>query len=138
MAIPEGERCCESVVDHTGFNFFQCERRGTTERDGTPYCWQHDPVSIKKRQDEKTAEHDATIARETKRWNRDDACRKACEGISTDSLTPGLVRELVATLGLFEQWRSLLGMTTDIFTVSISHYQLEVIIEQLDSIRFEE
>ena len=139
MAIPDDERCCKRVSDHIGFNFFQCERRGKIEHDGKFYCWQHDPVAVKSREKASQDKFEAEWAAQRKGWSRTTAEKQACEGISTDSLTPGLVRELVATLGLFEKWRELLKEPgSGGFAVSISREQLKFNLNQLDSIRFEE
>lgn len=37
------ERCSESVRNTSGWGNHRCERTATVDRDGKPYCAQHDP-----------------------------------------------------------------------------------------------
>ena len=95
MAIPDGERCCVRVAGYSGHHFSQCSRRGVVTHEGRLYCWQHDPKAVKTRgltRGERWSAEQQVIMRE-------HAALSACEGIATDSLKPGLVRELVAAVG---------------------------------------
>ena len=100
MAIPENERCSVKVCKK-GMNwprYFQCTRRSVVEHDGKLYCKQHNPEAVKARHKKRKEDLDTYRAGKQKRWDREAAEKQACTSIGTDSLTPGLVRELVVAL----------------------------------------
>jgi hypothetical protein len=48
--IPKEKRCSEpKVSDVTGWHSYQCSRRGTITEDGKPWCFQHAPSAVHKR-----------------------------------------------------------------------------------------
>jgi hypothetical protein len=49
----EDTLCCEQIRDRTTRwpRYYRCARRSVVERDGKPYCRQHDPIECKKRRD---------------------------------------------------------------------------------------
>ena len=68
------QRCCKRVYDSTGWHEYPCLRKGTVERDGLWFCWQHDPERVKAESARKQAEWDAKwAAKKTKRQWRPDA-----------------------------------------------------------------
>ena len=46
-------QCSERVYDKGGWHKYQCSRNAVVERDGKPFCKQHDPEYIKQRDSEK-------------------------------------------------------------------------------------
>ena len=68
------QRCCKRVYDSTGWHEYPCLRKGTVERDGLWFCWQHDPERVKAERARKAAEWDAKwAARKAKYQWRPDA-----------------------------------------------------------------
>jgi hypothetical protein len=45
----DSERCCQKILDNTGFHYIQCSRKGVVECDGKRYCRQHHPDAVKAR-----------------------------------------------------------------------------------------
>ena len=96
--LTDAERCTARVPDTMGFRYKRCSRRGVVKRDGQLYCKQHDPEAAKARpaaRREKWARQNAANAA---RLERDAAMTKACEGVPTEQLTPGLLRTPLAAL----------------------------------------
>ena len=51
---------------------YSCSRRGTIERDGKWYCWQHDPERIKADREKRRAKREAVLDRRAEEEVRDD------------------------------------------------------------------
>lgn len=60
-------RCCARL---RGFAPGTCERPATVERDGRPFCWQHDPVRLEE-------DRKAGYAANMERLRREEAEREA-------------------------------------------------------------
>ena len=114
MDIPENERCQGRVGGR------QCTRRAHFRFRG--------------RLDACAVHFDRAVEQE-------EAAISACEGISTDSLTPGLVRELVRLVQfardacLFDEDDGLIGMTNDAY---ISDHLFQEFCKALKGIKVEE
>lgn len=48
-------KCSEQVRDSRGWSSYQCSRNAIVERNGKPFCRQHDPEYIKQRDAERKA-----------------------------------------------------------------------------------
>ena len=53
MSEQQNPQCSKVVYNNTSFRGKPCKRIGKVERDGKWYCVQHDPVSVKEKQDAK-------------------------------------------------------------------------------------
>ena len=70
MLIPGETRCCEMVWDQGGWRRYPCTRNATVERDGEPYCGQHDPEKVAARKKARTAIYEAKCAAREREHNR--------------------------------------------------------------------
>ena len=52
---------CSHKSMFDGWHYRQCRRKGTAQREGQWYCFQHDPVAIKAKDDKITTNVNATI-----------------------------------------------------------------------------
>jgi hypothetical protein len=86
------------VWDRNRWRRVECARSGTVQRDGEWYCWQHDPVVIKEREDDREAKSQASRAKEKEEWRRKRAMNQVCYGVSTDDLEKFAPGDLAALL----------------------------------------
>lgn len=90
--MADGPKCCKRIFGkYSPFHGSPCSRKGVVERDGKWYCRQHDPEAVKARRLASDAKYEAEWAAERKKRVREAAVAKACEGIKTEALTPGLL-----------------------------------------------
>lgn len=96
MVLLREERCCERIWLNQGFasRYSNCSRRGVVVSGRKLYCKQHDPKAVEARTNQRGERWSA----EQQMIIRERAALSACEGISTDSLTPGLVRRLLTII----------------------------------------
>lgn len=94
------EKCCENVMTYVGNwpRSHQCTRNAVVIREGKPYCKQHDPDAVKARQDARKVKWDAEMERDKAHWDRRRAEAQACQGVATEDLRPGMVKELLEML----------------------------------------
>lgn len=89
------ERCSALVWDRNTWRYVSCSRKGTIQRNGEWYCWQHDP-EVKKKRDEK---RERRYLGEQEEMHRKWAALKVCNGVSTEileSLPKGELARLLA------------------------------------------
>ena len=84
-----------------GFN--QClrdNRKGKLipDKDGTLWCKQHHPDTVKAKDDERQAEFDAQQAKQQKRWDREAAEKQFCEGVPTKFLKANSLKQILVDL----------------------------------------
>ncbi len=91
-----GVPCCEQVHNSFGVGFHQCQRFAVLVRDKRVYCKQHDPVAVEARQQASHEKYAADEARRKADRIRTIACIRACVGIPTEELDPGLVKRLLS------------------------------------------
>lgn len=72
-----------------------CSRKGTVERDGRWYCWQHDPVRVAEEEEKRRAIWAARAIKRDEYYRRKAAVYKACEGVSTEVLETISVADLL-------------------------------------------
>ncbi len=61
--MSEKVKCCKQVRDEGRWpSFHRCRHDMVVERDGKPYCKQHDPVAVKARNDVRSVKWDAKWA----------------------------------------------------------------------------
>lgn len=88
------ERCSTRVFGPRVFSW-QCNRRATVECEGKWYCWQHDPVRMKEKAEEDEKRYRRSLEMDSLRYKRREAEEKACAGVPTEDLRPGMLRELL-------------------------------------------
>ncbi len=100
------ERCSGRVRNKgTWPSFHHCSRYGIVQLEGKWYCNQHDPVAVKKRDDERDAKYEKEWDKKEEHRRRDAAMKQACDGISTDDLerlAPGDLARFLAKEGKHE------------------------------------
>ena len=97
---PDQQRCSEKVANNERWvNVFPCRRKGVVEEDGKWWCKQHSPSAKKARREARSAKYQTGRDVQVARWNREAAVMKACEGVATEDLRPGMVAELVEQQG---------------------------------------
>ncbi len=74
------KQCCAKVHDSYGVGFHPCSRKSRVDRDGKPYCLQHDPVVRKAKSDERMKAWQAKWDASDKRAKQQEA---ALQAIST-------------------------------------------------------
>lgn len=86
-------RCCAEI--QSDYRFYQCGHKGKVQRGGKWYCGRHDPekVALRKKKREEKWQAESKVNKE--KWARHAAVYDACEGIPTDQLRPGLLKELL-------------------------------------------
>lgn len=75
-----------------------CDRKPTIERDGHHYCWQHDPVRLKKLADEAWAQRKREIAELEAKHDAKIHRNKLLEEAGVDKLTNEELKQ-IAELG---------------------------------------
>lgn len=75
-----------------------CSRKGTVERNGHWYCRQHDPVKVAERRAELNHQYQEKRRLETEFNIRKIETLGACDGVTTDQLRPGLLKEALDAL----------------------------------------
>lgn len=101
--MPEPKpKCSKSVSDSSGFFYHPCQRDMVAVEDGKPYCRQHLPSEVAKREaarkaqwEEEWKKRDERYAAEKVRARRVEAALNALAGIPTAALEAGVVAELV-------------------------------------------
>ena len=105
MKIPQEVHKCEGKVhgdyrDVSG-RVYPCSRKGTVERDGKWYCWQHDPERVRADKEKREGKWKTEQDIKTRRWKRRGAMTRVCKGVSTadlEKLEVGAVRRLLSSL----------------------------------------
>ena len=96
--MPKEKHQCDEKYYH-GHRAQRCPNNAKVERDGKWYCGIHDPVARRAKSKARFVEWDTKqkainkVREENTR--RGEAEEAACEGISTDALESGAIRELV-------------------------------------------
>lgn len=54
-----GRRCCKLVIGEGSYLSHRCTRQGVVERDGKPFCKQHDPEAVAARRKARDEKFDA-------------------------------------------------------------------------------
>jgi len=89
------ELCSESVSPSTGWNSYQCSRKGIIEENGELWCKQHAPANVKAKREKVRAEwkakSEARIANQPANVRRAaiEECLAVVEAIETGSVTAG-------------------------------------------------
>lgn len=89
------EKRCSTRVFGPRVLSWQCNRKGTVERDGKWYCWQHDPVRLKEKAEADEKQYRRSLQLQREAGQRREAEAKACAGVHTSELYPGMLRELL-------------------------------------------
>lgn len=97
--------CIVSVHNSFGVGFHPCGNPGKVEYDGVSYCGIHDPVKVKARREKIDAKHGAKPDIMRTQWRRNAVEHKACEGIPTEALEDGVVKDLLEAAELIIEGR---------------------------------
>ena len=93
------QQCATRIYGQRGGDY-PCQKPAKIEREGKWYCKVHDPEYIKEKREKWKTDFDKKFAEDSLRWDRTDAMRRACEGLTTEELnrvTPELIRDALAT-----------------------------------------
>lgn len=111
---------CAATVWRDSWNDGGCGRVGTKNEDGQWWCYQHAPSAVNKRRKDQEQRWDEERAKRDAHYRREAAVRNACEGISTEALEAGVVKELVE-----------IAKDQVAFGASRTHYRLEQLLTKL-------
>lgn len=91
---PIPDRCTQEVIYYTGSwpHWKQCSRKWVVEEDGIKWCKQHSPTKVKERRVASQAHYEASMAPLRRQWQ----LAKACDGVPTENLPPGIVKKLIS------------------------------------------
>lgn len=81
MHLSKELRCCEIVMDSTGWHSYQCSRKGTLKENGKLWCTQHAPSSVKKRRDAWQQKCDQESEQRDRTYRRDELRRKIADRV---------------------------------------------------------
>jgi hypothetical protein len=62
QSAPDPKRCCAAVHNDYGIGFHQCSNKWKVDRAGHRFCSTHDPVTVKAKQDARSAVWEAKYA----------------------------------------------------------------------------
>jgi len=82
------------------FHQYQCKNRGSIEVEGKLYCKIHDPARVKAKREESDKLYQEHQEKLNQEWARRKAEVAACEGVITELLTPGVLKELLKYTGI--------------------------------------
>ena len=73
MPIKEQRQCSSIIVKYEGLARYQhrCTRKSTVERDGQPYCKQHDPAEAEKRDKARNERWNEKWKARSAQWDRE-------------------------------------------------------------------
>lgn len=89
-----------SAKTYENHSFYPCSRKGKIERDGKWYCKQHDPVEVERRAKESELRYQKESNALKESWDRQRAALAAVEGVSTEALNGGIIRDFIEALEL--------------------------------------
>jgi ferric-dicitrate binding protein FerR (iron transport regulator) len=92
------KQCCKRVFPRErwgAFHEYNCTKPAIIERNGKWYCKIHDPEYVDAKNKEKHERWNAEAEAQREVWRRENAIRKACEGVDTDTLEKISVKELL-------------------------------------------
>ncbi len=108
--------CTKPIYDHP-YGSRCCIRKAVVERDGQPYCKQHDPEAVKARRAESDRKHKAIWDAKSARWDREGTAVAFVKGVPIETLkalagagfTLDFLIQLVVALedGIDDHWRTL-------------------------------
>lgn len=90
------EKCQGNAQKFAG----SCARKPTVVHDGKPYCWQHDPVRMRRKAAESWAKRKAEMARIEAEQDARIARRKLVEAAGLSDLTDDELRAIAARGGI--------------------------------------
>ncbi len=104
---------------HGRIGLASCSNNGKYHEGGKWWCWHHQPSKIKAHEVAAQEKYDEESERNEQHWRRRQAERDACEGMPTEALEAGVVKDLLIACE---------AIVLDI----IEHCQLEAIISGMD------
>lgn len=104
LAPAIGKRCAATGIYDGTFQGYSCGKSAKYRENSRDWCVLHLPSNVKLRRIALNAKYDAENAAWREKNRRETALRVACEGLSTDALESGVVKDALDACEKVRKW----------------------------------